>query len=194
MMILSRFILLSAAMCAFGVETAPLRTFQDSAYGFAIDYPADMTVKESKAIKGGYLRRISFYGDPADEEPCFMIDVQPLKSLSIELKTRGTYRYYQKKRKWVLEPGYEEESLNRLAVSYLGGTKIPIYSSLHSMANAYRDDAVLTDKNYAFVLHYSDASKRRGVREVNAGMAASFRLIGVKAITAEIVEPPPAAE
>lgn len=184
-------ILLSASLHAVAADAVNLKTFRSKDYAFELDYPADFRVKESTGVKGMPLWSVSFYADPADTEPCLMAEARPLKALRIDVKTLGRYSYEPKKKEWRLEPGYDEESLSRLSVSYLTPAGFPIYSSLHSMANAYRDDTILTNKNYALVLHYSDATKRPDARNFNAALAGSLRLIGIKAVEAAIINPPP---
>ncbi|MDO8805147.1 MAG: hypothetical protein Q7R35_12005 [Elusimicrobiota bacterium] len=184
-------ILFLGALPAVGADTVPLKTFWSKTYGFELDHPADFLVKESKGVKGKFLWRVSFYADPADTEPCFMVEARPLKALRIDVKSLGYYLYGPKKNEWRLEPGYNKESLSRLSLSYLTPARIPVYSSLHSMANAYRDDTILTDKGYALELHYSNATRRAGADKLNDSLAASFRLIGIKAREAKIIAPPP---
>lgn len=176
---------------AAAADPVHMKTFRSKTYGFELDYPADFLVKESKGTKREFLWRVSFYADPADTEPCFMVEAKPLKRLRIAVKSLGHYLYGLKKNEWRLEPGYDEESVARLSVSYLTPARIPVYSSLHSMANAYRDDIILTDKGYALELHYSNATRLAGADKLNDRLAASFRLIGPKAIEAVIINPPP---
>lgn len=188
---------LLAIVFSLGISPAPaagettLKTFQSKTYGFALDYPPGLVVKESKGKKDGALWSVSFYADPADADPCFWIEARPLDSVKVYIKPTGNYAYDPTKKEWRIEPGYDEESRGRLSVSYMTPAKIPVYSGGTWMSNFYEDDAILTDKDFALMLHYSDATKMSGAREFNATLASSLRLIGTRAIEARIVDPPP---
>jgi hypothetical protein len=165
----------SLALPAFA-ENEPLKVYKNEALGFSFDYPADFSVKASS-------QTASVFADADDEDPLFSVEARGLSGLSVEVPTRGVYRYDQKKNEWRPTPGDDETALSRLEITDLTAANIPAYESPDPAEDGRWRDTILTDRGFALVFSFQKSG-----RDILNSLKLTPK---TKPLTASIAEPPP---